>query len=377
MPSKIVKSCVIPVMVSLCTACASDTVVQSDKEPAGILQKVIWAIEPSLEYEDIDNVIQGYYRQPSRARWYLEMTGYSSSWQNHTSDIVNAEYPSNMFTCTLNGRYGILNDEGKIILDGIEPLQSYTGEKNPLEAKEYYSYVVKQNGVLYQLDQDMTAGEEITHGMMAGDYPFHPFVMHQEAFVYNMYMYDDESFIKPFKEVDESYMNLPDICYVPVVGSYTNYVDDVWTGMAKMDKDGNILHIYDYVPCNGIQNTDTLVNGYYVTAHEPVDITCMTDMQPKDIAYKDIVSLETGEIINAEPYQDVLWFEDGYCPVMKDGKWGFIDETGTEVTEFIFEDVTALYQGKSYVKYTGRYGLLDVVGTLEKGTEISSSTCKV
>ena len=377
MPSKIVKSCVIPVMVSLCTACASDTVVQSDKEPAGILQKVIWAIEPSLEYEDIDNVIQGYYRQPSRARWYLEMTGYSSSWQNHTSDIVNVEYPSNMFTCTLNGRYGILNDEGKMILDGIEPLQSYTGEKNPLEAKEYYSYVVKQNGVLYQLDQDMTAGEEITHGMMAGDYPFHPFVMHQEAFVYNMYMYDDESFIKPFKEVDESYMNLPDICYVPVVGSYTNYVDDVWTGMAKMDKDGNILHIYDYVPCNGIQNTDTLVNGYYVTAHEPVDITCMTDMQPKDIAYKDIVSLETGEIINAEPYQDVLWFEDGYCPVMKDGKWGFIDETGTEVTEFIFEDVTALYQGKSYVKYTGRYGLLDVVGTLEKGTEISSSTCKV
>lgn len=377
MPSKIVKSCVIPVMVSLCTACASDTVVQSNKEPAGILQKVIWAIEPSLEYEDINNVIQGYYRQPSRARWYLEMTGYSSSWQNHTSDIVNVEYPSNMFTCTLNGRYGILNDEGKMILDGIEPLQSYTGEKNPLEAKEYYSYVVKQNGVLYQLDQDMTAGEEITHGMMAGDYPFHPFVMHQEAFVYNMYMYDDESFIKPFKEVDESYMNLPDICYVPVVGSYTNYVDDVWTGMAKMDKDGNILHIYDYVPCNGIQNTDTLVNGYYVTAHEPVDITCMTDMQPKDIAYKDIVSLETGEIINAEPYQDVLWFEDGYCPVMKDGKWGFIDETGTEVTEFIFEDVTALYQGKSYVKYTGRYGLLDVAGTLEKGTEISSSTCKV
>ncbi len=377
MPSKIVKSCVIPVMVSLCTACASDTVVQSDKEPAGILQKVIWAIEPSLEYEDIDNVIQGYYRQPSRARWYLEMTGYSSSWQNHTSDIVNAEYPSNMFTCTLNGRYGILNDEGKMILDGIEPLQSYTGEKNPLEAKEYYSYVVKQNGVLYQLDQDMTAGEEMTHGMMAGDYPFHPFVMHQEAFVYNMYMYEDGSFIKPFKEVDESYMNLPDICYVPVVGSCTNYVDDVWTGMAKMDKDGNILHIYDYVPCNGIQNTDTLVNGYYVTAHEPVDITCMTDMQPKDIAYKDIVSLETGEIINAEPYQDVLWFEDGYCPVMKDGKWGFIDETGTEVTEFIFEDVTALYQGKSYVKYTGRYGLLDVVGTLKKGTEISSSTCKV
>ena len=194
LPSKIVKSCVIPVMVSLCTACASDTVVQSDKEPAGILQKVIWAIEPSLEYEDIDNVIQGYYRQPSRARWYLEMTGYSSSWQNHTSDIVNVEYPSNMFTCTLNGRYGILNDEGKMILDGIEPLQSYTGEKNPLEAKEYYSYVVKQNGVLYQLDQDMTAGEEITHGMMAGDYPFHPFVMHQEAFVYNMYMYDDEVF---------------------------------------------------------------------------------------------------------------------------------------------------------------------------------------
>lgn len=377
MPTKIVKSCVIPVMVSLCTACASNTVVQSDKEPAGILQKVIWDIEPSLEYENIDNVIQGYYRQPSRACWYLEMTGYSSSWQNHTSDLVDVEYPSNMFTCTLNGRYGILDDEGKMLLDGIEPLQSYSGEKNPLEAKEYYSYIVKQNGVLYQLNQDLTSGEEVTHGMMAGNYPFHPFVMHQEAFIYNMYMYEDASFIKSFQEVDVSHLNLPDICYVPVVDNCTNFTDDVWTGMAKMDNEGNILQIYDYVPCNGIQNTDNLVNGYYVTAHEPVDITCMTDIYSKDIASKDIVSLETGEIINAEPYQDVLWFEDGYCPVMKDGKWGFIDETGTEVTEFIFEDVTALYHGKSYVKYTGRYGLLDVAGTLEKGTEISSSTCKV
>ena len=174
-------------------------------------------------------------------------------------------------------------------------------------------------------------------------------------------------------------MNLPDICYVPVVGSYTNYVDDVWTGMAKMDKDGNILHIYDYVPCNGIQNTDTLVNGYYVTAHEPVDITCMTDMltTEKILHIKILSVLKQVKLSMQNRIRMLLWFEDGYCPVMKDGKWGFIDETGTEVTEFIFEDVTALYQGKSYVKYTGRYGLLDVVGTLEKVEKISLSYCKV
>ena len=33
------------------------------------------------------------------------------------------------------------------------------------------------------------------------------------------------------------------------------------------------------------------------------------------------------------------WFSEGLCGVKKDGKWGFIDKTGTEVIPFIYERV--------------------------------------
>ena len=71
-------------------------------------------------------------------------------------------------------------------------------------------------------------------------------------------------------------------------------------------------------------------------------------------------------------YENAKWFEEDLCPVKKNGKWGFIDRTGKEVTDFIFDDVNTVYNGKTYVKYNGKVGILDLKSSLDQGVWISA-----
>lgn len=88
------------------------------------------------------------------------------------------------------------------------------------------------------------------------------------------------------------------------------------------------------------------------------------------------VDAEKGITITRDLYEDARYFTDGYCPVKKQGKWGFIDPEGNEVTEFLFEDAAGLYDGKTYVKYQGKYGILDLKATLEAGIPVCADTLK-
>lgn len=76
----------------------------------------------------------------------------------------------------------------------------------------------------------------------------------------------------------------------------------------------------------------------------------------------------------AVSYQDAKYFEDGYAPVKKYGKWGYIDSTGKEVTDFIFDDASVLYHGKAMVKWKGQYGVIDVQSTLKSGEQVNVNT---
>ena len=54
--------------------------------------------------------------------------------------------------------------------------------------------------------------------------------------------------------------------------------------------------------------------------------------------------------------------------------WGFIDEMGNEVTDFIFSDVTELGNGRSYVRYNGTYGILNLKEALANGKQLNIYT---
>lgn len=71
------------------------------------------------------------------------------------------------------------------------------------------------------------------------------------------------------------------------------------------------------------------------------------------------VFAENGQQIGPN-FEDALYFQNGYIPVKKFGKWGLMDEHGNIITDFIFEKLSPVINQKVYAKYLGQYGILDL-----------------
>jgi hypothetical protein len=124
-------------------------------------------------------------------------------------------------------------------------------------------------------------------------------------------------------------------------------------GMKMVSKDGKIFDIEG-------DEYRKIINGWL-----PVSEYGMWTFQ----------SASNGTILSGYIYDDVKYFENGYAPVKKNGKWGFVDESGTEVTDFIFDDASTLYEGKTYVSFHGSYGILDLKTTLAQSIPVNEETC--
>ncbi len=99
--------------------------------------------------------------------------------------------------------------------------------------------------------------------------------------------------------------------------------------------------------------TGSYINGYYVIS---------------DGTYTTLIDAASGGNV-ATQYQDAKYFEDGYAPVKKNGKWGYVDHTGKEVTDFIFDDACTVYDGYAWVYYNGKYGILNFQNTLDSSSQ--------
>lgn len=104
---------------------------------------------------------------------------------------------------------------------------------------------------------------------------------------------------------------------------------------------------------SSVINTKTngqFVNGYY-SAYQK-------DEKKKMLA---IVDAKSGKEITEYKYKDTGYFENGYCPVENEsGKWAYINEKGEEVTEFIFDGASSLYEGKAWVMHEGKAGVINL-----------------
>ncbi len=142
---------------------------------------------------------------------------------------------------------------------------------------------------------------------------------------------------------------LPDMYIAKSIDSSCNVKETV-----VADKTGKVLSVVDGEVYS--KNGGTFVNGYY-----PV---YQSDDEEKKIA---IVHASDGNQITDYAYYDVGYFEDGYCPVQnKEGKWAYINEKGEEVTDFIFDSASSLYQGKAWIVKDNKAGILNV-SSCEKG----------
>jgi hypothetical protein len=88
-------------------------------------------------------------------------------------------------------------------------------------------------------------------------------------------------------------------------------------------------------------------------------------------------SAVTGEMITDYIYDDAKYFMDGYAPVKRNQRWGYIDENGHEATDLVFEDASMLYEGKAYVSVRGVYGIIDLAQTLQQGVSVTSESISI
>ncbi len=157
-----------------------------------------------------------------------------------------------------------------------------------------------------------------------------------------------------YKYAFEAYQGstLPGSLIVPEVDQNFNR-----TGYIVCDANGSqIMHT---IVARGTYKEDTYVNGYYLIGmdNEVTIIHAMSGMQ-----------------VGAS-YFGAKYFSDGYIPVRKYGKWGYMDEEGNEVTDFIFDDASPVVHGNAYVRRDGSWGILNMREYLNAGKQITFAAC--
>jgi len=67
-----------------------------------------------------------------------------------------------------------------------------------------------------------------------------------------------------------------------------------------------------------------------------------------------------GNLLTDFEFDSVSQIAGTYIAVQKGTSWGFVDLAGNEVIPFIFEDAMNIDEKMAFVKYDGKYGILDV-----------------
>jgi hypothetical protein len=80
-----------------------------------------------------------------------------------------------------------------------------------------------------------------------------------------------------------------------------------------------------------------------------------------------LVDYVTMKPINQNEYDDISFFTEGLAKVALNGKYGFIDLTGSLVVPFKYEDVGDFHDGLTWVQLNHKYGFIG-----KTGTEVSS-----
>lgn len=357
------KTMIIGLTAVLLTGCSSST---SQSASSAVSEKKTeekgnaWCVQPTLEFDNIDTIT------PGKQQTVIVST------QTFGNIAVPAEselqgYPAE--------RYGYIGDAVLAEKDNLQGIYSFEGkELYPVELKESTSpyrkgvttAVQTSNGELKLVygigvsaeskaqvfSSDFTKMTEIPLDEFSYD-PFtgvsaSPYFALKDGVFGVVAMQKSESGANAgwaFEQLDPS-----------VLGGRTL----LYTVSDALNKQEQVI----YNPETGAAvspaanyTKGTFANGYYTVS---------------DGQYVSVIHADTGTGI-AVDYQAAGFFEDGYAPIEREHKWGFIDTTGKEVTDFVFDSVTECYEGKFYAEVDGKYGVIDL-NQMKQGKQISYAT---
>ena len=336
-------------------------------------ESVIWVHEPDIRLDGIRELKTDWLEDEFNS-WFEELSGYPQEW-DYTQSTA---YTPDSIEVVVDGKHGIYDYSGNVL---FEPVVEAYSDSFGIYAIEYRSDV----GMYYS---DPSKSYETKYGYM--DHETHRFAEDfrtallteppggiggdpgpalsnlNGALVFAGY----DGSIMPCEDSTIDFYRLSLISQnilIPMIDEQANVI-----GYSLYD--ANCKHVLDipgsYI-CDLLQ--PDFVNGFSVFSE--TETYYDREKGYLNNGNRALYNMTTGQPITEFIYEDAKWFEDGYCPVKRDGKWGFIDENGTEVTDIIFDDVSSLYQGKAYVGLNGMYGILDLKATREGGIPVTLETC--
>ncbi len=314
------------------------------------VKETIWTVEPTLDFEsvkDFQDVTNRFLTVSTSGFGEIQVPVILETTSEEISGII-AEKDN------LQGIYDFRGNE-------IQPIQ-YNTVSSPArigitsgyqDGTMYYGIVNTSNSTATVFSQDLKTASESDH------------------FVTDYYDNDNAS---PYFAVQNGTFGVV-VMSRDGSGKRTGWVfeavnSSVLPGRAIIQNvDGvcNVINQVVYNPASGVVSdvasgaplrTHSFANGYYVIAEGNHATLVNADYA-------------TGVAVD---YGNVGFFSDGYAPAMRNGKWGFVDGSGYEVTDFMFDDVSGLHDGNAYVEWNGKYGVLDVAGLLKEGKQINFSS---
>ena len=317
----------------------------------------VWAVEPGLEYDNV-KLMTPFDKIEVTANGVsvlvdLEKVGYPQEW-------ANTGYDPNAIIVAEDGNHGIINYSAQSLYPasvsihaapfakGVGPARVTTDEGTSI----MYGAGNTENGTAFYFSKDYKTIRDVA----SDNYDYDPYDTSTKT-PYVAIKDNKLGVVTPkgegkfeFEKTDDTF---PGSFIAPVVdGNY--HISEY----KVCDENGAIIS--DIVAGNGPYLEGTYVNGFYCIGSSDA---------------KTLINATEGFAIGDYSYQDTGFFSDGYCPVKKYGKWGYIDRRGNEVTDFVFDNATSLYDGKGFVLYGDTYGILDIKGSVENDIPLTLATC--
>ena len=315
----------------------------------------VWSTKPGIDIDNVKIMLPFDKKEmpfgERRALVDIEKIGYPQQWHDY-------DYDTNAIIIAKGGNHGIYNYDMELLYpasvsihsapfaSGISPAR-VTGEDG---IKYVYGMANTANSTAFAFDSDYLSVRDIPFE----NYEYDPYGK-TSYFPYLAFKNEVLGIVVPKEDGSNEFFE-----YTGDIGKQfiAPVVDEGYhkTGYYICGSDGSVKGstYNDY----GGYIEGSFINGFYV-------IGSKTD--------KAIINEATSQLVGLV-YQDVLYYSDGYCPVKKYGKWGYIDEEGNEVTDFIFDGVTGLYDGRAFVYGFGKYGILDFKKSFEAGVPLTVQT---
>lgn len=361
MKRKNICAAVICVLVFVMVGCSSEGYSSKGLKS----EPVIWIQQPILEFDAIQELYASYYNL-SIGSTVNEMLGYPQEWDSvlyKDKSIAQQaiKYTANAITVKKDGKYGIYDYDGIQLLEPIYEKNTNEDYENPIQYFVLHGFGIKSmldrsTYAVPILTSDFSSHSNEIVGGLGGDYGYGYVQINGEISYF-------------FDSFHDRPLNCDGFFCLVRIGDehYEPYDKRFQIGWAIYD--GNSKYVadspdFETTTLATIRNTyhTAFANGFY-------------GLQNKKNGLIAIVDASSGKKITDYEFEEIKVFEEGYCPVKKNGKWAYIDEDGNEVTDYIFDNASTVYEGKVYVSIGNQqYGILDLKSTLLEKIAINSST---